>query len=148
MSATLLTADNYLPVPAGAKYFTLKDDSVYYDLNGSLSYSFIPRTMSVGRNYRDEFEAWMVVFADSIVLPNKKALLETKPDGTNTTAAAAYNTDLVTADDRIAKIKPKDETLTVDFLVFWSGATGSGNVIAMFPANLFQQFSPTIPVRY
>jgi hypothetical protein len=57
MPASLLTADNYLPIPDGAKFFTKKEDDVYYSLNGALSFSFFNRIVSIGRNYRDNADA-------------------------------------------------------------------------------------------
>lgn len=127
MPATIISANNYLPVPAGAKYYTLKDDAVACSLNGALSFSFIDRIVSRGRNFRNLIDAGVAG---------------------GSWDATDIGQFVSAADDRVNDVDPRDEQITKTYMIFWSGATGSGNVVAMVPEALFEQFSPDIPTRY
>lgn len=135
----LIVATDYLPIPAGTESFTLRDDDVLYSLAGVLSFSFYERSISVARTYRNRIKA--SDFGDSVVKrANIGATTNTTPD--------SLLTEVTAKDDAYNATAPRDEAVKVSYMIFWSGATGSGNVIAMCPASLFEQFSPATPTRF
>ena len=138
MSAVLITVDNYLPLPTEARFVTMKDDNQYLSLDGARSYSFYERVISIGRNYRDGIHPMDTTNTSAYGYPVDDAT----PPQINTLAAHTL------ASDEAFKIPPKNEKITVTYMIFWSEATGSGDVIAMMPASRFDQFSATEPTRY
>lgn len=156
--ASLIVASSYLPVPTGARFFTLKDDDVYYTLNGALSFSWINQSISNGRTYRNELpasyagRAWQFIAKISDTT-DTYIFGPPSPGNTFTTVSLTTTIDqisdmLSSGDDRFNATPPHDLPGMITLMVFWDGATGAGNVVAMCPAALFEQFSSAIPVRY
>lgn len=164
MSATLIVATDYLPIPAGTQSYTLKDDSVYYSLEGARSYSVIKQAMSIGRTYRNELPAgyigrqWLTLFqgVESILLASPPAtgpyVKSMKPgdvlDATSVTTPTELQEAVVTADDRFSARPPFNDERNFSYHVFWDGQTGSGMVVATCLSTLFEQFSPNPPTHY
>lgn len=160
MSAMLIAAASYLPMPTAARFFTLKDDDVYYSLSGAQSFSFINQSLSTGRTYRNELpssyigRSWLNIVLSSVDSQNfgqwgpSGAVPAASLSQGSTTAIDQLMDTITSKDDRFNATVPFDLPGMLTFMVFWDGATGSGNVVAMCPANLFEQFSSAIPVRY
>lgn len=141
MSATLIVATTYLPIPAGARSFTLRDDDVYYDLSDALSFSFYDQTpFSVGKTWRNTLDG------------NELARAWATGSLVGTSTAEVY-------DDRVqpvpasgqptpSPIAPRNLIFTKTYIIFWDGSAGSGNVVAFVDAALFEQFSKEPPTRY
>ncbi len=135
MPATLEVALKYFPLPVGAKYATLKDDAAAVNIEDALSFSFFDKIISRGRNFRN--------------LVSAGDLGRAWASGANYKRTLSVNFNQAEElDDRMQQVDPRDEQFTVTYLVFWSGATGSGNVVALIERSLFEQFSKDIPVRY
>lgn len=126
MAAALIVATTFLPIPEGTQSFTLRDDEVYYSLAGAQSFAFFNQVISKGRTYRDTLSAGDIGRA--------------WPDSVADYAASQ--------DDRFTHNALRDGITTVTFMAFFDGQTGSGNVVALCPAYLFEQFSPSAPTRY
>lgn len=135
MSAVLAVATNFFPLPVGIKSYTVKDDAVYYDLTSALSFSFFDQLVYRGRNYRDLLDAGAIGRGWS-----NGAIIVSPPPVLSHVAEVE--------DDRVQHELPRNEPQKVTWLIFWSGATGAGNVIAAVPEALFEQFSPNPPTRY
>ena len=149
MPATLIAATNYLPLPASALYYTLKDDDVYYAIPaGALSFSFVDQIVSRARNYRDEPPVLPAISSATLGAGTASGSGALSVPSTVGSGVAVSSSSSVIQDDNYTHVAPRNEPATRTYMVFWSGATGSGNVLLMFPEALFEQFSGAIPARY
>lgn len=130
-----ITLTGFFKLPTGAKYFTRKDDRVYHSIDGALSFGFYDRAISMGVNRVNDLSASV------IGRPWVGGTERAQEDPT----VIAYPE---MRDYRVTDAAAVDEQETHTMLLFMSGNDGTGNVIAMVPFNMFEQFSPAIPVRY
>lgn len=134
---------DYFELPTGAKYFTRKDDRVYHSIEGALSFGFYDRAVSIGSNRVNDLSASV------LGRPwRSEPVNATYPLITKTPAIGAKFESPEAFDYRVTGIAPVDEPETHTLILFMSAANGTGTIIAMVPFNLFEQFSPAIPVRY
>lgn len=134
---------DYFELPTGAKYFTRKDDRVYHSIEGALSFGFYDRAVSIGVNRVNDLSASVLGRPwtnDTVGVPNP-LFTKTPAIGANFESPEAF-------DYRLTGAAPADEPETHTLILFMSAANGTGTIIAMVPFNLFEQFSPAIPVRY
>lgn len=137
-----LTLVEFFKLPTGAKYFTRKDDRAYHSIEGALSFGFYDREVSIGSNRVNDLSA-SVLGRPWMIDPASASTIVTKTPA----VAAAYDAP-ESFDYRMTGIGPVDEPETHTLILFMSGNDGTGNVIAMVPFNLFEQFSSAIPARY
>lgn len=155
MSAALIVLDKYLPVPMGTQSYTLKDDDVYYPIVGALSFGFFTMTpISIGRNYRNELPASYIGRPWRLITTAEVDSLYDSAWGnngviSNASAPPTQAEDPVSAkDERWTGTPPNNESIGITYICFMDADDGTGNLIACFPASLFEQFSPLTPTRY
>jgi len=122
--ATALVFNSYVPLPTNAKYYTLKDDSVYYDCSAAKSIAFVDMQLYRARLYRNELP---VGYSG---VPIEAGLL---------TPAA---------DDRLNATPPHDEQYKDSMMGFMTEANGTGNCIAFIRQRDFEGFHSSIPTRF
>lgn len=122
--ATALVFDSYVPLPTNAKYYTLKDDSVYYDCSAAKSIAFVDMQLYRARLYRNEL-----------------------PIG-YTGVPTTISSGLTTHDDRFTATAPHDEQYKDSMMGFMTEANGTGNCIAFIRQRDFEGFHSSIPTRF
>ena len=122
--ATALVFDSYVPLPTNAKYYTLKDDSVYYDCSAAKSIAFVDMQLYRARLYRNELPIGYT--------------------GVPTTTSGLP----ATADDRLTATPPHDEQYKDSMMGFMTEADGTGNCIAFIRQRDFEGFHSSIPTRF
>lgn len=121
--ATALVFNSYVPLPTNAKYYTLKDDSVYYDCSAAKSIAFVDMQLYRARLYRNE----LPVGYTGVTIPNVLP---------------------ATADDRLNATAPHDEQYKDSMMGFMTEANGTGNCIAFIRQRDFEGFHSSIPTRF
>lgn len=118
--ATALVFDSYVPLPTNAKYYTLKDDSVYYDCSAAKSIAFVDMQLYRARLYRNELPVGYI-----------GAGIDQRP-----------------RDDRWNATPPHDEQYKDSMMGFMTEANGTGNCIAFIRQRDFEGFHSSIPTRF
>lgn len=118
--ATALVFDSYVPLPTNAKYYTLKDDSVYYDCSAAKSIAFVDMQLYRARLYRNE----LPIGYTGVVVGSP------------------------TPDDRFSATPPHDEQYKDSMMGFMTEADGTGNCIAFIRQRDFEGFHSSIPTRF
>ena len=121
MAASQIVFEFYMPLPAGAKYYTLKDDNVYYDCTAALSIALVDMSLYRAKLYRNE----LPIQYTGVITPF-----------------------VGTADDRLAGTAPKDEQFKDTMMALMSAADGTGDCLAFFRLRDFDGFHKSTPVRY
>lgn len=151
---TLNVASTYYPLPATARYATMKDESAALALTGALSFSLIHETCYRQVNYRDETPAAFAGGPASAVGSQITQLADVPTAGVTTPVSSSAeisltsNGSIIQASDSFMKVAPKNESFKRTMMVFWSAADGTGNVIAYLDFAKFDQFSPAVPAPY
>ena len=76
--ATALVFDSHVPLPTNAKYYTLKDDSVYYDCSAAKSIAFVDMQLYRARLYRNELPIGYTGVVNRLTTPDDR-LTATSP---------------------------------------------------------------------
>lgn len=121
--ATALVFNSYVPLPTNAKYYTLKDDSVYYDCSAAKSIAFVDMQLYRARLYRNELPIGYTGTPTLFVGP-------------------------LVADDRVTATPPHDEQYKDSMMGFMTEANGTGNCIAFIRQRDFEGFHSSIPTRF
>ena len=119
MAATPIVFDSYMPIPAGAKYYTLKDDNVYYDCTAALSIAFVHMSLYRAKLYRNELP---IQYTGVLVVSN--------------------------TDDRLNATPPHDEQFKDTLMALMSANDGTGDCLAFFRLRDFDGFHKSTPTRY
>ena len=156
--STLNTSSTYYPLPITARYATLKDESAVISIEGALSFSLIDESAFRQFNYWDEVPASFVggpadvagSSATTLQVFDDVAHASSHDEVINTSVAVQLSTNaaIIQQSDSFTHVAPHPEVFKRTMMVFWSGATGAGNVVAYLDFSKFDQFSSAIPVRY
>lgn len=122
--STLINLAQHMPLPAGTRYYTLKDDSVYYDCSEAQSFGIVDLTLYRGKNYRNELPAQYI---------GEKWSTMSYP---------------ITKDDRATATPPQFEALKDTFIAFMTGGSGDGNCVALIRLKDFEAVHRSKPTRY
>lgn len=126
-------------------YVTLKDDYVYYKVEGAKSFLLVDEQVFLQSNYRDSLSAAFAGGPATAMGSNKQV------DDSVTSVAITLtdNKNIIEESDQFTHTAPRPEQFKRTVLVFFDSADNdSGNVIAYFDFAKVDQFGPNFPKRY